>query len=70
MRTCLLLLSAIFCGCTIKVEPIAKPKPKVKYKTKVVYHHRKAHAHGTPAPHGMIAPDEPTKLIEHPTPQP
>jgi len=66
------LLAIAVVGCTIKVEPIAKPKPKVK----VVHHygkHHKAHPHGTPAPKiHYLEPDinAPTKLIEQPTPPP
>ena len=63
-----LILAVLVPGCTIKVEPIAKPKPKVK----VVHHyrkHHKAHPHASATPH-MLQPDGPTKLIEHPTPQP
>jgi len=70
MRTCALFLAAIFCGCTVKVEPLPKKKPRIVHHYHYAHKGHKAHPHGTPPPHGMLAPDEPTKLIEHPTPQP
>jgi hypothetical protein len=65
----LAVLVALCSGCTIKVEPIAKPKPVVKYVHHPTHHRKAATHHGTPAPH-LLEPEGTTKLIEHPAPEP
>jgi hypothetical protein len=68
------MLLSLLAGCTVKVEPLAKPKPQVVY-VYPKHHKHHHHAHPSPSPIGHLQPaDDEIKLLPKlppaPTPSP
>jgi hypothetical protein len=58
----------LFLGCTIKVEPLAKPKPKIVYRSSHHSTHKKTQHHTTPRP--LLQPEPGTTKLIEPQPMP